>query len=233
MNQSATAPLTQERTGDGIVVVTLDDGRANAVSHALIDSLGAVLAAAENDDTVGALVIVGRPGRFSGGFDLGVINSGDPAAIEALIRAGGRLMHDIYASSVPVIAAVTGHALAAGALLALAADYRVGPDADIKIGLNETAIGLALPGWALALAADRLSRRHLQHSAALAALTDGHGAVNAGFLDVAVSPETVLAVAMEEAARVARFDRRAYATTVRRLRRATLDAMTADLTLSR
>ncbi len=232
MAMNSPTVVTQERHSDGVLLVTMDDGRANAVSHALIAELSAIVDEANRDETVRALVIAGRPGRFSAGFDLSVINSGDAGAVAELVAAGGQLMHDIYASSVPVVAACTGHAVAAGALLILACDYRVGPDADIKIGLNESAIGMALPGWAVALAADRLSRRHLQHCAALAALCDGRGAVDAGFLDVAVEPVRVLEVAMDEAARVARFDRKAYATTARRLRRTTLDAMAADVDLS-
>ena len=224
--------ITQERHSDGVLLVMMDDGRANAVSHALIAELSAIVAEANRDETIRALVIAGRPGRFSAGFDLSVVNSGDADAVAELVAAGGQLMHDVYASSVPVVAACTGHAVAAGALLILACDYRVGPDTDIKIGLNESAIGMALPGWAVALAADRLSRRHLQHCAALAALCDGRGAVDAGFLDIAVESVRVVEVAMDEAARVARFDRKAYATTARRLRRATLDAMAADLELS-
>ena len=82
--------------------------------------------------------------------------------------------------------------VAAGALLLLGCDHRVGPDADVKIGLNEVAIGLTLPDWALTIAQERLSRRHLQASVGNARLHDGRGAVDAGFLDAAVAPDAVL-----------------------------------------
>ncbi len=73
-----------------------------------------------------------------------------------------------------MVAACTGHAVAAGALMVLACDLRIGVDGPVKIGLNEVAIALTLPPWALAL--DRLSRRHLQTSVALALLHEvvGH-----------------------------------------------------------
>ena len=71
-----------------------------------------------------------------------------------------------------MVAACTGHALAAGALLLLGCDVRVGADIDCKIGLNEVAIGLVLPDWALTIAAERLSRRHLQMAVATARVTD-------------------------------------------------------------
>lgn len=226
---SAHAEFISTQTIDRVRVITVDDGRANALSFALVDGLGAAMAEAVADESVGAVVLVGRPGRFSAGFDLSVIQSGDAAEVERLLAAGGHLVHDIYASSVPVIAACTGHALAAGALLLLACDFRVGPDAPVKIGLNETAIGLALPGWAVAIAQDRLSRRHLQHAVALANLGDGLGATTMGYLDVAVPPEQVLEVAMARAVEAAALDRRSYAVTAKRLRTTTLAAMTADL----
>lgn len=225
--------LLSERVVDRVLVITVDDGRANALSHALLDQLGAALKRAADDEDVGAVVLAGRPGRFSAGFDLSVIQSGNPDAVEALLAAGGHLVRDVYASGVPVVAACTGHALAAGALLLLACDYRVGPDAAVKIGLNETAIGLALPGWAVAIAQDRLSRRHLQHAVALAHLGDGRAAAAMGYLDEVVDAEQVVDTAIAHATLFALLDRRSYAVTARRLRAATLQAMTADLTAHR
>ena len=205
----------------------MDDGRANAVSLALSSALRAAIRQAEGDAGIGALVIAGRPGRFSGGFDLAVIRGGDAAAVKEMVDGGGRLVAEAYGSSVPVVAACTGHAVAAGALLLLACDHRVGPAADVKIGLNEVAIGLTLPDWALAIAAERLSKRHLQASVVNAQLFDGDGAVAAGFLDAAVEPDRVVAAAIEHAARLAELDSAAYAATVQALRGPTLARMTA------
>ena len=221
--------IISEQMVDRVLVITIDDGRANALSFGLIDELGAALQRAASNDAVGAVVLAGRPGRFSAGFDLSVIQSGDPTAVERLLAAGGQLVHDIYASGLPVVAACTGHALAAGALLMLACDYRVGPDAAVKIGLNETAIGLALPGWAVAIAQDRLSRRHLQHAVALAHLGDGQGAVAMGYLDEVVEADKVVETAITHAIHFAALDTRSYAVTAKRLRTTTLQAMTADL----
>ena len=111
----------------------------------------------------------------------------------------------------------------------LGCDRRVGPDAPVKIGLNEVAIGLQLPDWALAIATERLSRRHLQTSVATARLYDGAGAVDAGFLDVAVPPEDVVETAIAEATTLAELDRAAYAGTAKALRATVLGRM-ADTT---
>lgn len=215
--------LTTERDG-AVLVATMDDGKANALSHAMIDAVRGVVAEAETDDDVKALVLVGRPGKFCAGFDLSVINAG-PEAQAKLIADGGDLCRTIYAASVPVVAACTGHALAAGALLLLSCDRRVGVDAAVKIGLNEVAIGLALPRWAVALAAARLAPTHLQASVATGQLYDGVGAVAAGYLDRVVDPDTVVTEAVAEAQSLVGNDPVAYASIIRSLRRTTLEQM--------
>ena len=104
----------------------------------------------------------------------------------SLVSDGGALVRTLYGSSIPVVAACTGHALAAGALVLLGCDVRVGADVDCKIGLNEVAIGMVLPDWAFTIAVDRLSKRHLQRAVATARITSAAGAVDAGYLDEVV-----------------------------------------------
>ncbi len=212
-----------------VLVATMDDGKANALAASLSGELRAVIDRAEADDGVGAVVIVGRPGRFCAGFDLGVMGSGDLDAVAEMVSAGGALVAHAYGAGVPVVAACTGHAVAAGALLLLGCDHRVGPDAAIKIGLNEVAIGLTLPDWAMAIATERLSRRHLQASVVNARLVDGQGAVDAGFLDVAVAPDAVIETAIAEATALAELDPKAYAMTVKALRTPVLDRMATSI----
>lgn len=220
--------VTTETTA-GVAVITMDDGRANALGPDLIAAVSAALTDAAGDESVGAIVLAGRPGRFSAGFDLGVMQGGDRAAVEAMVDGGGALVRQLYGVDLPVVGACTGHAVAAGALLLLGCDVRVGPDAPVKIGLNEVAIGLPLPGWALAIAMERLSRRHLQRSVANARLFDGQGAVDAGFLDVAVDPDSVVERAIDEATTLAALDRPAYQAVIGELRGEALAAMDAAL----
>jgi len=218
---------------DNVLVVHLDDGKANALSSAMIVAITDAIDQAEADDTIGAVVLHGRPGRFSAGFDLSVMRSGDWGAVAALVSDGGDLVRRIYGSSVPVVAACTGHALAAGALMLLACDLRVGADVDCKIGLNEVAIGMVLPDWALTIAQDRLSRRHIQLAVATAQLTAGAGAVDAGFLDVVLPDAEVLPAAIARATEFAALNGRAYAGTVLALRGTVLDRMAAQITADR
>ena len=225
--------LTVERRGD-VVIVHIDDGKANALSFELIDAIRAALAEAESDDSIGAVVLHGRPGKFSAGFDLSVMYAGDTGEIVRLVAEGGDLVRAIYASRVPVVAASTGHALAAGALILLACDVRIGGDVEAKVGLNEVAIKMVIPGWAFTIARDRLSKRHLQRAVTNARLTVPRDAVDVGFLDEVVDEGEVLTRAVDVAQELAStLDPAAYAETVRILRGDVLDLMAAQIAADR
>ena len=106
---------------DGTVaLITMDDGKANALSKARIAEIRSAIDDAVRDEAIGAAIIAGRVGRFSGGFDLGVMSSGDFAAAVDLVSDGGDLVRHFYRCDIPIVAACTGPALAAGALMLLA-----------------------------------------------------------------------------------------------------------------
>ncbi len=222
--------VTVERR-DAVSIIHLDDGRANAMTFEVIAAIREAIVAADEDPDVRAVVIHGRPGRFSAGFDLSVIQGDDPQAVRNLVADGGDLAHLIYGCGVPVVAACTGHAIAMGALLLMACDVRVGADLEAKVGLSEVAIGMAMPDWAITLAAERLSRRHLQRAVANARLTVPSEAVNVGFLDEVVPAEEVLERAVAIAADLAAtLHPKAYALTVKAMRGDMLDRMATEST---
>ena len=218
---------------DGVVVLHLDDGKVNALSAAMIAAITEAIDHAEADDSIGAIVLHGRPGRFCAGFDLDVMRGGDIGSIVSLVSDGGELVRRLYGSPIPVVAACTGHALAAGALLLLGCDVRVGADVDCKIGLNEVAIGMVLPDWAITIAKERVSKRHLQRVVANAVVTGAGGAVEAGFLDEVVPEVDVLARAVDHARALAALSSRAYAGTVLALRGQVLERMAIQITTDR
>jgi len=205
--------LTVEQRGL-VRIVTMDDGKANAFSLEVINDLRGLLREAEADDETRSLVIAGREGRFSGGFDLSAMRAGDVDAVVELVAAGGALVADLYASPLTVVAAATGHAVAAGALVLLGCDHRIGVDGPVKIGLNEVAIGMVLPPWALIIARDRLSKRYFHSSTTNARLFDGRTAVDAGFLDEVVAAESVVERAIEKATELSTLVPAAYTRTV-------------------
>ncbi len=151
---------------------------------------------------------------FSGGFDLAVMRSG-PVEAGKLVTDGGALITRLFGSEVPVVIACTGHAVAAGALLLLGADVRIGARGAFRIGLIETEIGMVLPRWAAELARERLSRRHLQRATVGAEMYDPDGAADAGYLDAVVDPDALAGAALEAAQRWAALPRAAYRGQVR------------------
>ena len=218
MSDSSTSPLpTYGREGD-VAVVTLDDGKANVISTAVIDALHGHLDRLESEGAR-ALVLVGRPGRFSAGFDLSEMTAG-VESMRALVVHGARWLMRLYGLGVPTVAACTGHALAAGALTLLSCDVRVGADVPAKIGLNEVAIGMALPKFAVELARERVPHHELGAATLGARIYDPAGAVAAGYLDRVVPETELLGTALAEAERLAGLRTGAYALTKLNLRQA-------------
>ena len=219
---------------DGLAWVTIDDGKANAFTLQVIRDLHDVLDRSEKagPDNIRALVIEGRPGYLSGGFDLGVMRSGPLQALE-LATAGGELFVRIFGSPVPVVVACTGHAVGAGTLLMLGADARIGVMGNFRIGLIETQIGLALPHWAMHLARERVNRAHLQAATVGARIYDPAAACEVGFLDTVVPADELADAVRAEADCWGSLPREAYAAQVRVNRGAVLDRITSDFVRDR
>lgn len=199
--------MTYSLEGD-VAILAFDDGKANAVSHAFIDAMNEGLNAASKEAK--AVVISGRAERFSAGFDLSEFKKG-PEATATLLNRGTEMFYRLFAHPQPVIAACTGHAIAAGGFLLLACDTRIGTSGDYKIGLNETAIGMSFPVFGHELANSRISKRHLTAVLLQATLYDPAGAIDAGFLDEAVAAEELQAHSVAIAAQLAQLPADAYA----------------------
>lgn len=210
----------------GLALLRMDDGKANALSHDMLDALLTAIDRAEREAS--AIVLAGRPDRFCAGFDLRVMMQGRDAAL-GLLRRGSEMLMRLYGSPLPVVAACTGHALAGGALVLLTADVRVGVDGPFKIGLNEVAIGMPVPDLAMTLARDRIAPGDLGRATLLAQLYEPAEAARVGFLDRLVPAVDLDRVAAEEAARLGALSRAAYAATKVRLRGASIRHVQATL----
>ena len=212
---------------DQIAVITMDDGKANAFNPSMSAAVDAHLDRAASEAE--AVLLTGRPGIFSGGFDLKIIRGGDPEAASAMRLAGARLMMRLYGLPQPLVIAAPGHAIALGAFCLLTADYRVGANGDFRIGLNETSIGMSLPPFALMLAQERLSKRHLARAAIGATLFGPEEARDAGFLDEVVAADEVRQAGLAAAKRLAELDGTAYAAVKEGLRSESIGAVLAGL----
>jgi enoyl-CoA hydratase len=224
--------LAQLQRDKHLALLSLDDGKANAISHAMIDCLNGLLDEAERDVQIKSLVITGRAGRFSAGFDLSVMKNG-PEAVRDLVGAGAMLALRLYEFPKPVVMACSGHALAMGGILLFTADWRTGADGAFKIGLNEVQIGMTMPQFGAELARNRISPRYFTRAVLNAEVFAPSVAMDAGYLDEVVDDLSLIDFACVQADRLAALDPRAFASTKRRIRAATTqvirDGLAADL----
>jgi enoyl-CoA hydratase len=209
-----------------VALIRMDDSKANVINQAMIASLNAALDEAESKAK--AIVISGREGRFSGGFDLQALTgSGQQAAIE-LLDAGAKLLVRLYANPLPVVAACTGHAIAMGVFILHACDTRVGASGAYKIGANETINGMVLPLFALELSKDRINPRHMTKAIVQAFIYDPVEAVEAGYLDMLTDLDKVEAQALAVAGMLAQLPGHAYHGNKMAIRGATIDRIKAS-----
>ena len=223
--------LATVRLENDIAVVTLDDGKVNVFSLAMAQRLQACFAEIGSD--VGAVVVTGRPGVFSAGFDLKTIRGGDRRATSAMVATTVRMALDVMAFPRPVVGAAPGHAVAMGALFLMTMDYRLGARGPFKVGLNEVRDGLPLPKFAIELARYRLPTARLIDGTLHSHLHDPDGATAAGFLDEAVDAEHLLDAAIARARALASLPNPAYAISKANLvgpvRELILDSLDADV----
>lgn len=183
-----------------IALITLDDGKANAISLAMLEAINTALDEAETSARV--IILTGRPERFSAGFDLKFLASAAPEDLRRLVNGGGRLALRLFTSKQPIIIAATGHAIAMGAFLLLGADTRIGARGAYKIGANETLNDMTLPGFGVEFPRARLNPTYLTEALVQARLYSPDEAVSAGWLDRVVEPGELHAAAIAEAERL-------------------------------
>lgn len=203
-----------------IATITIDNGKANAISHEVIEGLNKAFDIAEKEQKV--VVLTGTQGIFSGGFDLKVMKASPKSALE-LVTKGSKLALRMLSFPMPIIIACNGHAIAKGAFLLLCADYRIGVEGDFKIGLNEVLIGMTMHHAGIAIAKSRLSEVYLNRSVVNAEIFKPKDAVKAGFLDLIVPEEALHNTATKVATMFTQLNKKAHAETKLKLRKPHLE----------
>jgi enoyl-CoA hydratase len=214
------------RLEESVATIVLDDGKANVLSPAMQGEINAALDRAAAD--YAAVLLRGRDGVFSGGFDLNVLRAGGTDAV-AMVRGGFELAARLLSFPAPVVIGCTGHAVAMGVFLILSGDYRVGASGPFKIVANEVAIGLTMPLAAVEICRQRLTPAAFNRAVILSEPFSPDTAVDAGFLDQVVDASSVEKVAHDTAVALAGLDRDAHAATKSRARRHALDAIRAGI----
>ena len=216
-----TQRLSYQRTRS-VAMITMDDGKVNLMSPPMLDALNDALDQAEWDQVV--VVLTGRTGVFSAGFDLPLLRTANADAAQ-MVRRGFQLAQRLFSFPFPVVIACTGHALAMGAFLVLSGDYRVGASGPYKIGVNEVAIGITMPRFGAEICRQRLVPAHFSRAVLNSEIYSPENATIAGFLDQTVPAEDVISTAQVIAERMSALNMAAYAATKQHVREATLSAL--------
>jgi enoyl-CoA hydratase/carnithine racemase len=185
-----------------VTEIALDRPPANALNLALVSQLHA----AHAESCVSgarAIVLTGRPGMFSAGLDVPDLLPQDRPAILAFWRAFFDLTHALATSPVPVVAAVSGHAPAGGAVLAVHCDYRIAARGPFQIGLNEVAVGLPVPASIMIAYRELIGARRAHILAMSGKLLAMEEALQAGLVDELAEPDRLMAQALDVAQRLA------------------------------
>jgi enoyl-CoA hydratase len=212
---------------DNVATLTFDDGKANVVGPEFLDNINAGLDRAQQEQA-GAIILRGREGMFSGGFDLAEFQKG-PEAGTAMVKRGFELLIRLYSFPLPLVAACTGHGIAMGAFIIMACDTRIGVHGAYKMSLPETRIGMELPPILVELTASRISRRHMTRVALQSEVYTPAQAVDAGFIDEVVEADALQERAMAVAQQLAELPQSQYAANKLSLRSRTLQAMKDSL----
>ena len=225
-NGAVVDSIVQYKVQDSVATITLDDGKVNALSPRMQSEVNSALDRAENDHAV--VILTGRDGVFSAGFDLKVIRSGGEETL-TMLRGGFALAERLLSFPTPVIVSCTGHALAMGVFLLLCGDYRIGVAGPYRIAANEVAIGMTVPRAAIEIVRQRLTPAAVNRSIVLAETFSPESALAAGFIDQLVEPSLLAATGQTLALDYTKLDMRAHVESKLRLRAGTLAAIRAGV----
>jgi enoyl-CoA hydratase len=214
--------LVKYQAEGSVATITMDDGKVNVLSPAMQADINAALDQADADGAT--VILTGRPGRFSAGFDLNTLSAGGREAV-LMLRGGFELSSRLLSFPRPVVIACSGHAMAMGFFLLLSADHTIGVDGPFKLVANEVAIGLPMPRPAIAVMRNRLTPAAFTRTAVLAQSFTPMEAIAAGVFDRVVTEDQLLPTAVEVATGLAALDMNAHAITKRLARTPTLDAI--------
>jgi enoyl-CoA hydratase len=206
---------------DGIAVVTMTHGKANALDTEFC------LAIAESFDGFGkdvtGVVLTGTGAIFSAGVDLVRMAREDLAYVSDFLPAFDRAILALFNYSRPLVAAVNGHAIAGGCLVACTADYRIMVDGAYRIGVPELKVGVPFPPAALEVLRFATPERYMQELASGERIYDAQEALTHGLVHKLVPASTLLESAIIEARRLASLQASAFSLTKAMLRRPVVD----------
>jgi enoyl-CoA hydratase len=196
---------------DDISIIILNDGKANVFSPKMIQDVNECLDKVPTES--GALIITGREGMFSAGFDLKIISAGDIQATMDMSLSGFKLLSRIFSFPRPVLAACSGHGIALGTFLLCCCDYRIGVKGDFMIGANEMRTNMVIPIPILELISHRVTASHKYRAILGAEMYSIQSGVEAGLIDEIVDSKDLMEAAILKAKDLASMGHPSYTLT--------------------
>ncbi len=209
---------------DRVATVTLNDGKANIMSTAMLSDINQAIDQAEQAEAI-IVLRSGLPEIFSAGFDLKIFAANDAEGSLAMVKAGAELALRLLAYPYPTIGMLEGHAFPMGAFLLLSCDLRLASAGSARIGLNEVAIGISPPGFAIELSRARMHPAWHNRTVVLGEMFEPDDAVKAGLVDKVVPPASLSAVLEDILVAAKAVHMPSHALAKNRLRGQTLQAM--------
>jgi enoyl-CoA hydratase len=196
---------------EDVSIITLDDGKANVFSPSMISAVNKCLDDVPTEK--GSLMITGRTGMFSAGFDLKIISAGDMAATKEMSLNGFKLLSRIFSFPRPVLAACSGHGIALGTFLLCCCDYRIGVKGEFLVGANEMRTNMVIPIPILELIKFRIAQPHKYRAVLGAEMYSIENAIDAGIIDEIVEADDLMPTALTKAKDLATLGHPSYTLT--------------------
>ena len=188
-----------EQNGN-VALLRMVHGKANAMDLAFCEGLIAALKRVQAEPTVAAIVLTGRGKIFSAGVDLPRLLEEDEQYTRAFVKQLSRMFEAVFFHPKPIVAAINGHAIAGGCILACATDYRIMVDEGSKIGIPELFVGVPFPTTALEIMRFVLAQKDFQHLIYHGQISPPQKAFSIGLLEEMKPHAEVEACALKHAA---------------------------------
>ena len=219
--------ITRQAQGD-VRVLEMCHGKANALDIEFLAALASELGALSDDDDVRAAVLTGGGAMFCAGVDLKRVVDGGAPYVRAFLPALERAFVAAFACEKPLVAAINGHAIAGGYILACCTDRRIMADGSGRVGLPELHVGVPFPTLVFEILRSTVAANRLQELLLVGGTQPPAAALAAGLIDEVAPADQLSATAIATAQRLGALSTAAYATTKRKLRAPALAAWRAQ-----
>jgi enoyl-CoA hydratase len=216
--------MIESKVIDGVSVLTMAHGKANALDIELCDALAARFHELRKPD-VKAVVLTGRGTIFSAGVDLKRLSAGGADYVRRFLPALHRLYEAVFFNPKPVVAAVNGHAIAGGCVLACCADRRIAVRDGGRIGVTEILVGVPFPALAFEVVRLAVPPRYLPEFTLSGATYSTDEALRKGWVDEVVEPDRLIDHALAVARKLAALSPAAFSQTKSQIRQPVIERL--------